>query len=98
MRQSSKPLRLAFLGCGFITRVHSRNLRLLRGDFTCSYASREIARAEQFRQEYGGVKAHAGYTAAIADPDVDAVVVAVPPRFHLDLTLQSLKAGKHVLV
>ena len=34
----------------------------------------------------------------IADPRVDAVVVAVPPRFHLDLTLQALAAGKHVLV
>ena len=32
------------------------------------------------------------------DPTVDAVVVAVPPRFHLDLTLQALRAGKHVLV
>ena len=29
---------------------------------------------------------------------MDAVVVAVPPRFHLDLTLQALSAGKHVLV
>ena len=29
---------------------------------------------------------------------MDAVVVAVPPRFHLDLTLRALEAGKHVLV
>jgi predicted dehydrogenase len=29
---------------------------------------------------------------------VDAVVIAVPPRFHLDLTLGALEAGKHVLV
>ena len=26
------------------------------------------------------------------------MVVAVPPRFHLDLTLRALAAGKHVLV
>ena len=26
------------------------------------------------------------------------MVVAVPPRFHLDLTLRALQAGKHVLV
>ncbi len=26
------------------------------------------------------------------------MVIAVPPRFHLDLTLQALEAGKHVLV
>ena len=29
---------------------------------------------------------------------MDAVVVAVPPRFHLNLTLQALSADKHVLV
>jgi hypothetical protein len=29
---------------------------------------------------------------------MDAVVIAVPPRFHLELTLQALAAGKHVLV
>jgi predicted dehydrogenase len=29
---------------------------------------------------------------------VDAVVIAVPPRFHLDLALRALRAGKHVLV
>ena len=38
------------------------------------------------------------YAEAIADPAVDAVVVAVPPRFHLELTLEALAAGKHVLV
>jgi len=98
MSQTSNPLRIAFLGCGFITRVHSRNLRLLRDDFSCSYASRDAARAEAFRQEYGGQKSYGSYQAAMADAAVDAIVIAVPPRFHLELTLEALKAGKHVLV
>ncbi len=63
-----------------------------------SYASRDPARAEEFRARYDGARAYAGYEAAIADPDVDAVVVAVPPAYHLDLTLAALAAGKHVLV
>ena len=93
-----EPLRLAFLGCGFITRVHSRHLRSLFGDAISSYASRDAARAEAFCRRYNGARAYPGYTAAIEDPRVDAVVIAVPPRFHLDLTLQALEAGKHVLV
>jgi predicted dehydrogenase len=94
----AEPLRIAFLGCGFITRVHSRHLRSMRGDVVCSYASRDTNRAEALRRKYGGTASYADYTAAIEDPHVDAVVIAVPPRFHLDLTLQSLAAGKHVLV
>ena len=95
---SPGPLRLAFLGCGFITRVHSRHVRALRPAIVASYASRDAAKAESFRRRYGGVESFSSYEAAIASPNVDAVVVAVPPRFHLDLTLKALAAGKHVLV
>ena len=91
-------LHIAFLGCGFITRVHSQHLQSLRSDVACSYASREASKAEEFRARFGGVARFSSYEAAIADPRVDAVVVAVPPRFHLDLSLQALAAGKHVLV
>jgi predicted dehydrogenase len=91
-------LRIAFLGCGFITRVHSRHLRTLRPDVLCGYASRDAARAEAFRSRYSGFASYPDYASAIADPQVDAVAVAVPPRFHLELVLQALAAGKHVLV
>ena len=94
----TESLRVAFLGCGFITRVHSRHLRALGGDVVASYASRDKAKAKALQQEYGGAASYAGYSAAIEAPDIDAVVIAVPPRFHLDLTLQALAAGKHVLV
>jgi predicted dehydrogenase len=62
------------------------------------YASRDGSRAEDYCRRYGGGGSYADYTAAIDDPQVDAVVIAVPPRFHLDLTLRALAAGKHVLV
>jgi predicted dehydrogenase len=89
---------LAFLGCGFITGVHSRHLKRLRETFACSYASRDRTKAEAYRRRYRGAGSYDGYRAAIEDPGVDAVVVAVPPRFHLELALQALSAGKHVLV
>lgn len=98
MSATSAPFRLAFLGCGFITGVHSRHLRALGPAFRASYASRDARKAEAYRKEFGGVTSYADYGAAIDDPGVDAVVVAVPPRFHLDLVLRALAAGKHVLV
>ncbi len=93
-----KPLHIAFLGCGYITRVHGKHLRKMRGDYVCSYASRDAARAAGFQKELGGVGHYGGYDEAINDPGVDAVVVAVPTRYHLELALQALEAGKHVLV
>ena len=92
------PLRIAFLGCGFITRVHSRNLKALGPDILCSYASRDGDKAAALCRQFAGARSYASYGEAIDDPRVDAVVVAVPPRFHLDLTLRALEAGKHVVV
>ncbi|MCH7824928.1 MAG: Gfo/Idh/MocA family oxidoreductase [Acidobacteria bacterium] len=93
-----KPVHLAFLGCGFITRVHSRHLRTMRGDVVCSYASRDAARAAEYQRSLGGVGHYGSYEEALADPAVDAAVVAVPTRYHLELALQALEMGKHVLV
>ena len=89
---------MAFLGCGFITRVHSRNLRRFRSEIVCGYASRDKAKAAGFCSEFRGTGSYSDYAAAINDPNIDAVVIAVPPKFHLNLTLQALSAGKHVLV
>ena len=94
----SDPLRIAFLGCGYITRVHSRHLKSLSPAIVSSYASRDAVRAGEYCRRFNGAGTYSDYTAAIEDQRVDAVVIAVPPRFHLDLTLQALQAGKHVLV
>ena len=96
--QMPDTLRVAFLGCGFITGVHSRHLTRLGGSISCSYASRDAARAAEFCRVHQGTGSFDSYDRAIGDPAVDAVVIAVPPKFHLPLTLQALAAGKHVVV
>ena len=98
MASGTPPLRLAFLGCGFITRVHSRHLRALRAEVVPSYASRDRAKADDYCRRFNGSTSYGDYEAAIDDPATDGVVIAVPPRFHLHLTLRALSAGKHVLV
>jgi predicted dehydrogenase len=91
-------MHIAFLGCGFITRVHSRHLQALRREFSCSYASRDASKSAAFCREFGGRRSFPDYASAIEDPSVDAVVIAVPPRFHRELALRALSSGKHVLV
>lgn len=78
--------------------MHSRHLRRLRDLWTPAYASRDLRKAEAYRARFGGAAAYGSYEAAIDDPAVAAVVVAVPPCHHLPLCLRALEAGKHVLV
>ena len=73
-------------------------LRKLAPEVGRFYASRTPATAEQYRRELGGAGAFASYAEALADGRIDAAVVATTPDTHLALTLQTLDAGKHVVV
>ena len=95
---SRSPINLAFLGCGAITRRHSRTLARFRGQVRRFYASRDPETAVRFARRHGGEGWFGSYQAAIADPRIDAVLVATPPGSHLDLTLAALRGGKHVIV
>jgi UDP-N-acetylglucosamine 3-dehydrogenase len=88
---------LAFLGCGGVTRMHTRTLRREPG-LRRYYASRDAARAEAWNRRLGGAGAFGSYAAAMENPRVDAVLVATPPDSHLELTLAALAAGKHAIV
>jgi 1,5-anhydro-D-fructose reductase (1,5-anhydro-D-mannitol-forming) len=46
---------------------------------------------------YGGVKWYTSAEELAADPDVDAVFIGSPPRFHCEQTIACARAGKHVL-
>jgi len=90
--------RLAFLGSGLATRLHSKTLHAIAPRVERWYASRDGARAAASSAGYRGSGSFASYEAALAAPGIDAVVVALPPVLHLEWTLKALDAGKHVVV
>jgi predicted dehydrogenase len=51
-----------------------------------------------FAARYPRARLTADYAAMLADPELDAVVVATPVPTHYALAKQALEAGKHVLV
>ncbi|MGQ0712647.1 MAG: Gfo/Idh/MocA family protein [Gemmatimonadaceae bacterium] len=95
---SAKPLGIAFLGCGAVTRAHTRTLRAIDRAARLFYASREASRAADLNARCQGAGAFSSYAAALEDPRIDAVLVATPPAFHLEWTLRALQVGKHVIV
>jgi predicted dehydrogenase len=92
------PIHLAFLGCGFATQLHSKTLAHFKQEARCYYASRNREKAIAFNTKYNGSGYFDSYDAAINDSRIEAVLVATPPASHLELTLQALRAGKHVVV
>lgn len=64
--------------------------------FTGVY-SRDLAKAAEIAAAYGG-STYSSYEALLADPEVEAVVVATPHFLHHPQTLAALRAGKHVFV
>lgn len=94
----SAPLRLALLGCGFAARLNGGALRRLGSAVECFYASRDEARALEFCRRLGGRGTFGSYQAALASPQVDAVLILTPPDQHLAWTLRALEAGKHAIV
>lgn len=89
---------LCFIGCGSVTRRHSRTLAGFRGEVRLHYASRDRARAADFSRRYGGSGYFGSYKEALRSPRIDVVLIATPPVSHLDLALAALRAGKHVIV
>ena len=95
----SQPVRLALVGCGRIAQVaHLPAIEKADGVTLVAVTdpSQEVAAAVARR--YGVPAAYRDEAGAFADPDVDAVLVAAPDRFHYPIAAAALGAGKHVLV
>ena len=60
-------------------------------------ASRNRAKAEAFGRAHGIERVHGYYEELLADPGLDAVVIALPNALHHEWTMRALAAGKHVL-
>jgi predicted dehydrogenase len=80
-----------------INRLFLAGAREASGVEVVAVASRERHHAERYAREHGIARAHGGYDALLADPEVEAVYVSLPNSLHLPWAERALKAGKHVL-
>jgi predicted dehydrogenase len=98
MAETGRRLRVGILGCGpiaqaahFESAAKARNAEL--------HAVCDVAEdlAERMAATHGAPKVFTDYGRMLADPDIDAVVIATADAFHVAAAKSALDAGKHVL-
>lgn len=87
---------VAVIGAGHWGRNLLRNFAAL--DALAAFYDSDPANLETARQSYPTARACPDFDAILADPIIDAVVIATPAATHGALTQQALRAGKHVFV
>jgi predicted dehydrogenase len=92
------PLGVGVIGYGYWGPNLVRNFAEVPGSRVVGVSDLSPRRLEQARLRYPWIEVTADCDDLIADPAVDAVVIATPVSTHFDLAMRALRAGKHVLV
>jgi predicted dehydrogenase len=97
--KESRCLRIGVLGCGPVAQAaHFDAIRKARNAEL--YAICDVA--DDLRERMAAIHeprvAYRDYGAMLADPRVEAVIIAVADQFHVEAALEAVAAGKHVLV
>lgn len=91
-------VKVAIIGAGIMGSDHARIFaREVPGVSLQVISDADSGRARKAADEFGAAHTTTDAAAAIADPKVDAVVIAAPDQFHAPLTLACIAAGKPVL-
>lgn len=92
-------IRLGVIGAGNIGNVHLKVFGKLTDEVEIrAITDAFLPLAKQKAEEYRIPKVYDTAEELIQCPELDAVVIAVPNKWHAPLAIQALKAGKHVLL
>ena len=86
---------ICIVGCGTMGKLHAKNLS---GSSNLSFHSRSKSSAEKLYKKFDGKQIFTQFEDVLQSPAIDAVIITSPPEFHKEQLIQSLQAGKSVLV
>lgn len=91
-------MNLCIVGYGSIAEVHRRSFARIPGVAIGAVAGRLLAPTQAFAEKCGAALATVDYAEALAQDDIDTVVITSPSARHAAQAQEALEAGKHVLV
>jgi xylose dehydrogenase (NAD/NADP) len=93
----TEPVRWGMLSTARINRLVIPALRASSRTELLGMASRDQARAEEYARQWEIPRAYGSYEELLADDEIEAVYISLPNNLHVDWSIRSLEAGKHVL-
>ena len=97
-QRMNADLKIGILGCGPIAQfAHLESVQKARNAVLHAVCDADEALANRFGTFYDAGRIYLDYDAMLADPDVDAVIIATSDAFHVPAALRAIAAGKHVL-
>jgi predicted dehydrogenase len=96
--KSQSPLRFAIIGCGLIGRKRAGALGKVAGAELRTTCDLDAARAADLARVAPGCTSATDYQAVLADPAIDAVIIATLNASLAPIAHAAVAAGKHVLV
>ena len=93
----TKKLGWGILSTGRIAGIFAQGLARAENGRLVAVGSRTLASAQKFAAANGNPRAHGSYEALLADPEVEAVYIAVPHPQHTEWAIKAAEAGKHIL-
>jgi predicted dehydrogenase len=97
-KKEDRLLRVGVLGAGQIAQAaHFESCTKARNAELFAICDVADDLRERMALTHGAKKTYADYDKMLADPEVDAVIIATSDAFHVPASLRALAAGKHVL-
>jgi len=92
----NKALNVGVIGLG-IGKEHAKGVKATAGACLYAICDPDTARAADVAAELSVSQVFTDYRQMLADPAIDAVIIASPDQFHRQMATDALAAGKHIL-
>lgn len=89
-------VKIGVIGLGWMGNIHCKLAKEIEDCKLVAVCDLDPEKVNRAQKEYG-VKGYSDYRKLLEDPEVEAVYVVVPQKFHYQIVVDAIEASKHVL-
>jgi predicted dehydrogenase len=95
---ADEKVKVAVIGCGYWGPNLIRNFSTCKKTELVAVCDRDPVRLECGLELNPRARGFDDFDKVLADPSIEAIAIATPPRLHAPMALAALQTGKHVLI